>query len=45
MSLAIGTRLGPHQRGSALDVAERNAKAMSYGNVTVWRFPGRRLRS
>jgi hypothetical protein len=38
----VRTRFGPYERGSALDLAERNAKAKSYGNATVWRFPRRR---
>jgi len=40
MPIAPGTCLGPYG-GSALDLAERNAKAKSYGNATVWRFPRR----
>ncbi len=39
MTLSAGMRLGPYQRGSALDLAERNATAKSYENATVWRFP------
>jgi hypothetical protein len=42
MTLASGTRLGPYERGSALDLAERNAPAKSYENATVWRFPRRK---
>jgi hypothetical protein len=39
MTLASGMRLGPYERGSALDLAERNATAKSHENATVWRFP------
>jgi hypothetical protein len=45
MTLAAGMRLGPYERGSALELAERNARAKSYGNATVWRFPRRRSRA
>ena len=54
MPLIVGTRLGPYEilsalgaggRGSALDLAERfPAKAKSYENATVWRFPRRSAR-
>jgi hypothetical protein len=34
MSVSPGTRLGPYERGSALDLAERNATGKSYENAT-----------
>jgi hypothetical protein len=44
LALSAGSRLGLCEKDSALDLAEQNAKAKSYGNPTVWRFPRRRSR-